>query len=117
MSTLTNGTITVDPQLIDGYESTRPSRNVVHAILGTNVPAFTLREAGLRTGKLRALVLTRAVAVSLETMLSGDDLCTLTDADDSTLNMTFVCVGDIAVSLDDDTRSLWWVEFEYQEVS
>lgn len=116
MSTISNGTTTVTPILIEGYESVRASRNITHSILSTNVPAFSLRPAALRTGKLKALVATRANAVTLETVLSGADLLTFADSDIA-VSMSFVVTGNITVSLDDNTRREWWVEFDYSEVT
>lgn len=117
MTTISDGTTTITPILIDGYESNRASRNVVHPILGTNVPAVSLRPAALRTGHLTALVENRAAAVALESVLAGANLLTFTDTD-TTLSMTFVLGGDgrIDVTLDRNTRRRWTVEFDYVEV-
>lgn len=116
MTTISDGTTTITPILISGYESSRTSRNVVHPILGTNVPAVSLRAAGLRTGTLTALVANRAAAVALETVLAKALLLTYTDPD-TTLSMTFVLDGEARVKLDPDTLTLWTVVWDYSEVT
>jgi len=118
MTTISDGTTTITPILIDGYESTRASRNVVHAILGTPNPSVSLRPAGLRTGRLSALFENRAAAVALENVLAGAHVFTFTDTD-TTLSMLFVLDGDgqIITRLDPDTRRRWTVEWAYAEVT
>lgn len=116
MSTISNGTSTVTPVTVTGYAATRASRNVLHAIIGTPDPAVTLRPAGLRTGTLEALFDTRADAQSAVTILASDAALTFVDTDHPSISMTFVLDGDVTMALDDDTRALWLVSFDYQEV-
>ncbi len=118
MTSISDGTTTVTPLLIDGYESTRNSRNVTHEILGSNVPAFSLRPARLRSGRLTALLEDRAAAVALESLLAGAHLFTFTDTD-TTLSMTFGLDGDgdITTALDRTTRLRWTVAWDFVEVT
>tara|TARA_R110002124_G_scaffold70466_3_gene189172 strand:+ start:5800 stop:6156 length:357 start_codon:yes stop_codon:yes gene_type:complete len=116
-STITASGVSITPALIDGYKSSRESRNVVHDILGSNVPAITLRSAGTRTGTLTALFETLAEAKSLEDVLSSADVLQFADTDNDELLMDFVVDGDITVELEDGTRALWLVEFDFQEVA
>lgn len=118
MTTISDGTTTITPILIDGYESTREAGNVVHKILGTPVPAISLRAAGLRTGRLTALLESRAAALALENVLAGANLLTFTDTD-TTLSMTFGLDGDggIVTRLDPATRRRWTVAWDFQEVT
>lgn len=115
MTTISDGTTTVTPMLINGYESTRESRNVTHSILGTNVPAVSLRDAALRTGRLTAVLESRAAALTLEDVLAGASLLTFTDTD-TTLSMTFVLdeSGQINTRLVPGTLR-WTVEWDYRE--
>lgn len=117
MSTISDGVDTVTPILIDGYEATRESRNVVHVIIGTPEPAVTLRPAGPRRGTLTALFATRADALAAEAILAADDVLTFADPDVPSLSMTFVVDGDVTVGLDDETRALWTVAFSFLEVT
>lgn len=118
MTTISDGTTTITPILIDGYETERSSNNVKHDILGTPVPAFSLRVAGLRTGRFTALLENRAAAVALENMLTGATLFTFTDTE-TTLSMTFGLDGGgaIATRLDRATRRRWTVEWDFAEVT
>lgn len=115
-TSISDGTDTFTATLMDGYTASRPSRNVPHAILGSNAPAVSLRPAGLRTGSLRLLFALHATAVSATALLASGAELTLDDTDFPTINMSFVLDGDVELSLDEDTRSVWWVQFEFQEV-
>ncbi|CAO1650539.1 hypothetical protein NYA9BBAC_00907 [Salinibacterium sp. NYA9b] len=116
-STISAFGYSITPELVDGYKSSRESRNVIHTILGTNTPAVTLRTAGLRTGTLTALFKTLAEAQVLENALLAGAVLTFADTDNDGLLMDFVVDGEISVELEDDGRALWLVEFDYQEVS
>lgn len=114
--TITDGTATVTPELIDGYRSERETGNVIH--LASDDPAnldVTLRPAGLRTGTLRLLFLTLAAALTAEDMHAGDAVLSLATPNHPGLAMTYVAAGTISVELD-DTRSVWLVEVDFQEV-
>lgn len=105
------------PDLIDGYRSTRTSRNVLHTLAGSQEPAITLRPAGLRRGSLTALFSVQAEALALEADLAAGQTLTF-DTDELTdVDMTFVLDGSLVVELDRDTRSRWTVTFDFQEVS
>jgi hypothetical protein len=118
-------TITIDgddyvPQLIDGHNAGRESRNVQHAILGSNIDAKALRPAALRAGRLRALVATsEADALALLDALSLGLVATLVSTDRPGWDMTFILAagGSADLTLDDTTRNHWWVEFDYQETT
>jgi hypothetical protein len=114
--TISNGTDSVTPEQIDGYESVRASRTLTHTIIAATAPGVSLFPAGTRTGTLTALTVDRADALELEGILGGDDVLTLEDDDDATLDMDFVTVGDIKVTLDPTTLAAWLVEFSFVEV-
>lgn len=117
-STISDGTTTITPAEVDGYDSARPSRNLVHDIIGTTEPAVTLRGAGLRTGTLSCVMGTdRALATQLEAMLSAPGVFTFATSDVADLGMSFIVAGDLHVQLDDDTRSVWIVAVPFQEVA
>lgn len=118
MTTISDGTTTITPILIDGYQSNRDSGNVGHSILGTNERSLSLRPAELRSGRLTALVEDRAAAAALEALLAQAKLFTFSDADTS-LSMTFGLDPDgrITPTLDRVTRRRWTVAWDYLEVS
>lgn len=114
-TTISDGTNTLTATVMDGYSATRQSRNVVHRILGSNAPAVSLREASLRSGKHRLMFTSQTVAEDAAAMLGAGVEITLADTDRSNVGMTFVVSGNLSIELDDETRDLWLVEFEYQE--
>lgn len=114
-TTISDGVDTITASVMDGYSATRPTRNVVHAILGSNAPAVSLREAGLRTGTAQLVFELQAVAEDAAAMLASGLQLTLADTDRANVGMTFVLAGDLTVELDSDTRSVWVVSFDFQE--
>jgi hypothetical protein len=117
VTTLSDGTTTVTPILVDGYTSTRESGNVVHTIISSVSPEVTLRAARLRTGTLRLLFATQAEALVGEALHALPVVLVLADPDVSGINMSYVAHGNIEVSLDDATRTAWIVSVDFQEVT
>jgi hypothetical protein len=115
-SSFTAGTTTVQPTVIDGYEAVRVTRHVFQPILGVGLDAWTA-PAGLRSGTLTAVSADRATAQSLADMLAGVLPVTFADSDVPALGMKFLGNGNIGVRLDDDTRSVWVVTVDFQEVT
>lgn len=118
-TSVSDGDTTVIVTTLTGYSAEREGRNIVHTIIGTPDPSVTLREAGLRSGELEALVPTLAMATDLETLLAGALPMTLSDSEVTGVNMSFVVPdgGRITVTLDDETRDRWLVRWDFQEVS
>lgn len=115
-TTISDGTTTLTATVMDGYSATRRSRNVVRAILGSNAPAVSLRDAALRSGSHRLVFASQSVAAAALAMLSTGAELTLADTNHPAVGMTFVVPGDGDVTIElDDTRRAWIVEFEYQE--
>lgn len=114
-TTISDGTDTLTATVMDGYNATRQSRTVLHPILGSNAPAVSLREAALRSGTHRLMFQTLTVAEDALAMLGSGYELTLADTDRANVAMTFVVSGDLRLELDDETRDLWVIEFEYQE--
>lgn len=116
-TTISDGTDTLTVTVMDGYSATRRGRNAVHSILGSNAPAVSLRAAGLRSGKHRLMFTSQSVAEDAVAMLGTAAEITLADTDRANVGMTLVVPadGEISLTLDDATRDLWIVEFDYQE--
>lgn len=115
-TTISDGTSTLTAAVMDGYTATRRGRNVVHAILGSNAPAVSLRDAALRTGSHRLVFASQSVAEAACAMLGSGVEVTIDDTGQPAVNMTFVVPsdGDISIELD-ATRKAWIVKFDYQE--
>jgi hypothetical protein len=118
-TTITVATIDHTPALVDGYTTQRDSRTVQHQILGSNEDAIALRPAGLRSGRLRVLVPLESDGLTLLDALSAGAIATVADSDRATWDMTCVLAagGNASLTLDDETRDHWWVEFDYQETT
>ena len=119
MSSISDGTTTITPILITGWQTARDGGNVLHNIIDRADDEVTFHPATLRTGELEALVLTLEAALTLETLLAKPQKLTLTDADHPGVNMTFVVPegGSITVTLDDETRELATVAWDFAQVS
>ena len=116
MSTISDGTTTYTPTTIIEYQADQASGNVLHDIIGTSSRAVTLRPAGLRTGQLKAVMPTFALASALVAMLTAAKKFTLADSGFTSIGMTFVVDGTISLQ---PTESFvaWLVVFDFQEVS
>ncbi|UOE43747.1 hypothetical protein [Agromyces larvae] len=115
MAILTNGTDTITPDLIDGYESTSEARNVVHPILGSEDVDVVLRPATLPTGTMVLVMGNEASAAAAEDALRGAHVWSLV-TDRGTVDMSFIVAERITRTLDRDTRDVWLVSFGWQEV-
>lgn len=117
-TTLTNGTDTVTPVLVTGYESARETQTVVHRVIGRADPDISLRPAALRTGTLELLFDSETDAEAAELAHAQAAIWTLTDFDRSTVGMSYVVAdGSVTRTLDDETRTYWTVAVPFVEVS
>lgn len=110
--------VTATPDTVDGYASSVNSRTLLHEVIGRAYPDVTMLPGSLRSGTL--------------SLVFGDEndsrLCeqlhayataplVLTTDERDTIAMTFVVVGKVVRSLDDQTRDSWVVSVDYQEVT
>lgn len=113
--TYAGGVIT--PAVVNGFETTRLARSIVHVILGRPDPDITIRPTGLRKGELTLIFATGAEAAAAEATLSIPQRFTLSDADVPEVSMSFVvAAGEIGVSLDLETQTVWQVVVPFQEI-
>lgn len=116
MTTLSNGTDTITPILVNGYDTSREARTIVHDILGREDPDVTLRPAGTRRGTLELVFDDEASAAAAVTAHAAAGVWTLTEVDVPTIAMQYVVVdGDLGRRLD-ETRAAWLVTIPYREV-
>lgn len=117
-TTITHSGGTITPDIIDGYRSTRRGGTIVHPIAGVASPDVTLRVAGLRTGQMRLVFASESDAADAEAALATAEVFILTSTDRDTIPMSFVVPegGVIERELDDVTRDVWIVTFDFQEV-
>lgn len=114
--TARNGAGSTAPVVIDGYETSRESRNVVHDLIGGGI-AVTLILPRPRSGELTLRYTSETQAWGALALLSNESAYTLTDSDRPGIGMTFVVNGDVALSLDEDTRDTWTVQVPFQEIN
>lgn len=110
--------VTATPDLVDGYSSSINARNITHDVIGRAYPDVTILPGSLRTGTLK-LTFTDENASRLCEQLHAYatvPLILTTDERD-TVAMTYVVVGKVGRDLDDETRSVWIVSADFQEVA
>lgn len=119
MSTIiTHSTGMITPEVIDGFQSSREARSIVHTILGRPDPDITYRPASLRKGTLTLVFATGAAAIAAEAVLVLPEVFTLSDTDVAQVAMSFVVAdGDVVTALDKSTRRAWTVTIPFQEVT
>ena len=117
MTTITHDATTITPLTVDGYDTVRASRNIIHAIIGRPDPDVTLQPANLRTGTLRLVFATATAAFAAANLHALAGRFVLADTDIPQANMTYVLAGSIESILDDETRTAWIVTVDYQEVT
>lgn len=107
---------TIVPELVTNYRSSRESNNIIHDVLESGAPYISYRPTGLRTGTIELLFVTHAEALECEALHALPGRFTLTSTERPGINMAFVPSGEIAVSLDDETRDRWLVTVDFHEV-
>lgn len=116
-STITHMTGTITPEVVNGFESARETRTIVHTVLGRPEPDITFRDPGLRSGTLTLVFATGAASAAAEANLSIPQVLTLTDPDAPEVAMSFVVAGGmIDARLDLDTQTVWTLAVPFQEV-
>lgn len=117
MTTLSNGTTTITPDIVDGYFSARTVRNVLHDILDRPDPDVSFATAATRAGALRLVFALEADALAAVAAHADAATWTLTDIDRPTLDMAYVVAdGELSIALDDETRDIWIVTVPFREV-
>jgi hypothetical protein len=116
-TTLTNGSASIAPKQVLGFESTRTAGTKAHAVLGQSAPAVTFAPMGLRSGSLKLLVANLADALAAEALHAQIGICHLIDTDLPLLNMNYVVNGSVTIALEEETRLFWTVSVDFQQVT
>lgn len=116
--TATASTATTTPVVVNGYQTSRQSQNIVHDLISGGI-AVALIAPRPRSGTLRLVYETEADAFAALALHEAEDSFTLTDTDVSSVNMTYVLApgGTLSLALDEETLTVWVLEVPYQEVS
>lgn len=115
-TTITKATVTITPLEVLGYQSVRKTGNLLHQVIGRNDVDVTFKAAGLRSGTISMLFPTQAAALQCEALYASPGIAVLADTDIPGIGMAHVPSGDITVTLDDESRALWTVDVQFQEV-
>lgn len=114
---ITSGDTTIEPLLVTGWEASQDSRNIIHTIIGRSTPDVTLKPAGLRSGTLELLFENATDADEARLLHADAVVFTLTSSELSQVDMTYVVAGSISSVLEDETRRLWTISVDFQEVT
>jgi hypothetical protein len=109
--TIDNGDVTLEPELVLGFDTVRPGRSVVHQIIGRAEPDIVLRDAGTRAGTLRLFFVTEADASFAQDELGTPSVWTLDEP-----ALIFSVTGDVSVSAVGPGYARWTVDAGFQEV-
>jgi hypothetical protein len=115
-STVSDGTTTITPWFVKGYQAAQPGRNVFHDVIGKTSQDVTLFAPKLRSGTLSFYFQTAPEADACRVLHNQAALFTFTDEDVAAAAMTYaVDSSGVQVSLDDST--LWVCDVAFQEVT
>jgi hypothetical protein len=110
--------VTATPDLVDGYASDVTARTITHDVIGRAYPDATILPGSLRSGTLKLTFSDENASRLCEQLHAyATTPLVLTTDDRNTLAMTYVVVGKVHRELDDDTRSVWTVSADFQEVT
>lgn len=107
---------TTSPLLILEYQTSRAGRSIIHDLISGDI-AVTLIPGRPRSGALRLLYQAETDAVDALNLHSEEAAFRLTTDERDRISMSYVVAGDVTLTLDDDTRALWALDVDYQEVT
>jgi hypothetical protein len=116
-NTISNGTTTVTPLQVLGWESKQATRHIFHEILNKSSHDVTMRVSALRSGTLKLLFATAAQAETARAFHAAANVFTLSSDEVTQVAMTYIVDGSITVSLDSKSLTYWMVSIDYQEVT
>lgn len=115
-SVITSGAVTIAPELVLGYQSSRTTGNIFHDIIGRAEDVVTLRPAKFRTGTLRLFFLTENAAKAAEDAHAAATTFDYIDTDNTTTNMRYAVNGAVTREQAEGGKR-WIVNVDYKQVS
>jgi hypothetical protein len=117
-ATITHSGGTISPTALSEYLARRPSRTVVHTIIGREDADYTFRPAGLREGSF-SLVFPRGSAEVAEAVdaFATPQVLTLASVSRPEVAMSFVIADGAAPELRDGTGGESILTVPYREVA
>lgn len=122
MATISNGTGSVAPAIIEGWDATRGSRNVIHRVIDRSAPDVTLRPAAPANGTLSLFFETYDEGVQAVALHAGAAVMTLAPTgDDPAFGMVYVVDEGQGVNLSPAVNTAhestpWVVRVPYQAI-
>lgn len=114
-SIITHGATVITPVEIEGYTSRRNSGNLAHPVLGSEETGVTYRPAKRRRGTLTLMFSDEVDSKAAEDEHTETGTFALTNAETSTIEMTYVVLGGIERDFA-PSEGLWRVTVDYLEV-
>lgn len=118
MNTITDGTTTVEPLTIDGWDQSRASRNLAHPYIDGGQD-YTIVTPSDRRGTLTLVFTAEEDALTCEAMHIAAPFLDLASDERTIANMRYVLSdgGQLGVQLDPETRDVWLVTVDFSEVT
>lgn len=114
-TTIGDGTHTISPDAVTGYEANTQSSNIVLKKANGQVDV-SLAADSKRDGTLQLAFTSQSAAWTAQGYLKAALVFTLTSTDISQLSMSFVRTGAMVITLDPTTLNAWTLAVPYQEV-
>ncbi|MBP1326736.1 hypothetical protein JOF28_001968 [Leucobacter exalbidus] len=107
----------VAPILVEGWETSRAARNVVHERLFNADPIVSIRPATTRKGTLRYLFATASAAQACFEMHAAQAVFTVTTtiSDELPVTLRYVATDEVKQLLDPETSLVTIIEIPYRE--
>jgi hypothetical protein len=115
-TTITDGQVTVTPDLVLGWESSNDTRNVIHPIIGRSSPDFTIKPSNLRTGTMTLFFKDYAQSELCRDMHVNAAVFELYTSNFNEANMRYVVFQNVTMTLEETTLRYWTIAITYQEV-
>lgn len=116
-STVSDGTTTITPWFVKGYQAAQAGRNITHDVIGDPGGSVTLYAPSLRAGTLSLYFQSNADAEAAKALHNQTATFTFADSDVTTAGMRYIVAGSgVQITLDEDSL-LWVVAISFQEVA
>lgn len=115
-STVSDGTTTIVPWFVKGYQAAQPGRNVVHDVIGDPGGSMTLYPPSPRSGTLSLYFQSNADAEAARALHNQAATFTFADSDVTSASMRYILSSSgVQISLEEDSL-LWVVAVGFLEV-
>jgi hypothetical protein len=103
--------------LVRSYRTAVQVPTVVHDVIGSGTPDFTVKPAGTRRGTFEFLALDEGEAIRLASFFESPGPFNLADTATVVANTTFMVTGEVSIEVDSQTWKRCLVNVDYAEIS